>query len=93
MQSDKAFVVFRKFGYLHARVLLQKQDHIVELESKLEEIDNNESNDFFLNTRRMDENQARQTVLTELEKQLPEYGMTLRNNITYRHLCVRQTPF
>lgn len=74
MQSDEAFVLCRRFGYLHARVLLHKQDAIIDLERRLQILDDSESNAFFLSSRRMDRNADRQSVLAELESRLLEYG-------------------
>lgn len=74
MQSDREFVLFRRFGHLHARILLHKQDAIVYLEQELNELDNNDTNAFFLNSRRADQNEARHNVLAKLEPKLIEYG-------------------
>ena len=74
MQSDREFVLFRRFGHLHARLLLLKQDAIVELEQELNELDNNDSNAFFVKSRRGDQNSARHAVLAKLEPKLTEYG-------------------
>jgi hypothetical protein len=35
LDSDESFVMYRRFGILHARLLLQKQDELRELESEL----------------------------------------------------------
>ncbi len=74
MQSDKEFVLFRRFGHLHSRIFLHKQDAIICLEQELNELDNNETNAFFLNSRRADQNTARHDVLARLEPKLTEYG-------------------
>ena len=74
MHSDTQFILFRKFGQLHARILLHKQDVLVELEQRLNNLDNDETNAFFLSSRRSDENAERLTLLDELEIKLKEYS-------------------
>ena len=78
MHSDKDFVLFRRFGYLHVRVLLHKQDAIIELEHRLQQLDESESNAFFLSSRRQDGNMDRQSLIAELESKLLEYGTPMR---------------
>ena len=39
IDSDDNFMIFRRFGFLYTRVLLNKQDEIRELESRLDEMD------------------------------------------------------
>ena len=78
MQSDTNFVLFRRFGYLHARLLLHKQDVLIGLEQELNNLDDNDTNAFSLNSRRTDQNTARHNVLTELEPKLIEYGRLRR---------------
>ncbi|KAI4204083.1 MAG: hypothetical protein LQ350_001476 [Teloschistes chrysophthalmus] len=72
--SDKNFALFRRFGELHARILLYKQDELVELEQKLNDIDAAEQTAFHLNSRRDDQNLARKALLTEIEARLHVYG-------------------
>ncbi|KAL9063345.1 MAG: hypothetical protein Q9161_009519 [Pseudevernia consocians] len=50
------------------------QDVLIELEQQLTDLDNNEINAFFLNSRRSDENTARLALLSEIEVKLKEYG-------------------
>lgn len=38
--SDDQFSVYRRFGYLHSRLLLYKQDELRELEERLQTMDN-----------------------------------------------------
>ena len=49
----------------------------MELEQRLAELDNDDLNAFSLNSRRLDENGERQTLLAELEPKIKEYGKTL----------------
>ena len=78
MHSDREFILFRRFGYLHVRVLLHKQDAIIELEHRLQRLDDSESNAFFLSSRRQDGNLDRQSLIAELESRLLEYGVDIR---------------
>ena len=59
---------------MHARVLLQKQDELAEIEQRLNELDDNDVTAFFLNSRRLDGNDTRQALLDELAPKLKEYG-------------------
>jgi hypothetical protein len=75
LDSTHEFSLFRKFGYLRARVLLQKQDQLAELEEKLSALDAEEEIPYYLCTRREDKNSARQALIREIELTLQEYGM------------------
>ena len=79
MNSAREFATFRYFGRLHARILLQKQDEIIELEQRLDEIDASEPMAHHLHSRRHDQNTARQGVLREAERKLDEYSMSSRS--------------
>ena len=39
LDSDDSFMVYRRFGFLHARLLLNKQDELRELEEDLRDLD------------------------------------------------------
>ncbi|KAH5407240.1 hypothetical protein HBI88_144920 [Parastagonospora nodorum] len=61
-QSDLSFSVYRGFGYLHARILLQLQDELRVLETDLrdmDELDDNGTNKRVLSSRMKDETRAR----------------------------------
>jgi len=45
--SHESFMVYRRFGYFQARVLLEKQDELRELEEQLDDIDHDDSKDDF----------------------------------------------
>ena len=74
LHSDNQFILFRRFGHLHARILLHKQDALTELEQRLTDLDTNDANQFFLNSRRSDRNTARISLLDEIDTKLKEYG-------------------
>ena len=81
---DPSFLVYRKFGWLHNRILLHLQDELVELESDLEELDQWErltGNPKKLRCRRLDEavpeTSERRQLLTQCSEKLAEYGEQL----------------
>jgi hypothetical protein len=45
LDSDENFMVYRRFGYLHSRVLLRKQDKLRKLEDELDSYDDDDAND------------------------------------------------
>lgn len=69
--------MFRRFGWLQARVLLHKQDELIELENRLFMIDSEERTDFFLCCRRHDPCLERKALIEEAEKQLKSYSMSI----------------
>lgn len=79
--SDKDFFIFRRFSTLSARNLLYLQDELLELETRLRDIDLKESlrgtqQDLWnLHSRREDSNQARKTLMKEIRIKLQEYSM------------------
>lgn len=84
IDSDDNFMIFRRFGFLYSRVLLNKQDEIRELESRLDKMDEedyeNKSTRVCLKSRSRDEKrtcntgQTRKELLQASEKKLLEYG-------------------
>ena len=44
MDSDDNFMIYRRFGFLHSRLLLDKQDELREIEDTLDSIDKRDSN-------------------------------------------------
>ncbi|PSN60376.1 hypothetical protein BS50DRAFT_506667, partial [Corynespora cassiicola Philippines] len=82
--SDRTLCAFKKFGRLHARTLLYKQDEILELQEQLDELDSNEKTAYFLYTRRQDRNVERQDLMLKIGGKLAEYNTLLEGY--YRHL-------
>lgn len=74
--------MYRKFGWLHNRLLLHLQDEVTVLEEKLEMLDKDEainSGPVYQQSRRKDEHRAdsRRPLLLKLIKgKLKEYGRT-----------------
>ena len=70
---------YRRFGFLQARILLNKQDELRELESELKGMDNfdAESPLMVLQSREKDTvyREARTSLLTRIEDKFKEYGM------------------
>lgn len=44
MDSDDNFMVYRRFGFLYSRLLLDKQDELREIEENLDNIDTRDAN-------------------------------------------------
>jgi hypothetical protein len=74
VNSSSDFVVFRRFGQLHARYLLHLQDELAEIEQQLHELDQQEALLFNLHTRRRDQNPQRRALLQQLGDKLHAYG-------------------
>ncbi|OTA56922.1 hypothetical protein K449DRAFT_387314 [Hypoxylon sp. EC38] len=71
--SHDSFYICRRFSSLRARLLLRKQDNLSILEERLENIDRNECNPLRLGSYRRDNNEERQSVLSEIDKALSDY--------------------
>ncbi|KAI4250640.1 MAG: hypothetical protein LQ352_005325 [Teloschistes flavicans] len=76
--------VHRQQPQLHARILLYKQDELIELEHKLNDLDAAEQTAFHLNSRRDDQNLARKALITEIEARLHVYDEAMQ--VYYRQL-------
>lgn len=86
LDSDDNFMIYRRFGFLYSRVLLQKQDELRELEKTLDEMDQRDLTESdqsrrALQSRAKDQkrraipgHQTRQELLTSTEKKLYDYG-------------------
>lgn len=73
--SHPSFHVYRRFERMRARLLLIKQDGISVLESRLDQIDDQEERELFLGNRRRDRNLERKELLSALEQGLAVYVM------------------
>ena len=85
LDSDDAFMIYRHFGFLHARLLLYKQDELKEMEEKLRTMDLRDSKDAkknkCLKSRRKDDlrqdlesHEMRKHLMQRIEKKTLEYG-------------------
>lgn len=74
ISSHPTLFAFRRFATLRARLLLQKQCTISDLEMQLRQIDCNETKPMCLGSYGTDTNSARKTVLEQLDTAMAEYG-------------------
>lgn len=81
VNSDENFQIYRRFGFLQARTLLDIQNELGLLEKELDKLDRSETYDFFgrtykgaLDTARPD---RRPRILADLEKKLLDYSKIL----------------
>src|SRR5438552_8863712 len=81
LDSDENFMIYRRFGYIQARLLLEKQDEMRQLEEKLDMLyryDESHHQESIM-TRDLDEEESnpRRTVLKTIEERFCEYGKNL----------------
>jgi hypothetical protein len=79
LDSDESFMLYRRYGYLQSRILLEKQDELRLLEEQLDELDRLEMNvrPHKLFTR-MQQGDVRQGLLKKIETAFCEYGVCIR---------------
>jgi hypothetical protein len=65
---------FRRFRRARTRLLLLKQDRVVQLEEQLDKIDRDEVAGLFLGNARRDANASRKEVLSKLDEAVKDYG-------------------
>lgn len=87
LDNDEQFMIYRRFGLVHARLLLHKQDQLRRMEDDLLEMDKLDSRSDdgrrCLRSRMMDEarkphehgRESRNELLERIEKKTIEYGM------------------
>lgn len=78
INSDENFMMCRRFGFLHTRVLLYRQDEIRELEDQLIRLDeeDKDENPLWLQSRKLDdarEGGDRRALIKEIDEKLKEY--------------------
>ncbi|KAG7008239.1 hypothetical protein G7Y79_00006g018590 [Physcia stellaris] len=87
--SDESFMIFRRFGYIHARLLMQRQDELRQLEDELEEMDKvdskSDAGQLCLQSREMDDRRSRReqgasrsALLHKIEDVALRYGELLQ---------------
>jgi hypothetical protein len=78
LDSDENFMLYRRFGFLQARILLNKQDQLRELEKQLDREDkvDMKKDPGVLKSREKDVavNGRRKRILIEIEEHFKEYG-------------------
>lgn len=79
LDSDENFMLYRRFGFLQARLLLHKQDELRLLEQSLDGIDKYDASHqpMILKEREKDDKRIghRKKLLEEIEQKFGEYGM------------------
>ncbi|KAH8726018.1 hypothetical protein GQ44DRAFT_826124 [Phaeosphaeriaceae sp. PMI808] len=81
LDSDECFSVYRRFGFLQSRLLLDKQDKLRELEEALDNLDIRESNTDFKQPMTTDLTgdtiERRKDLLEEVEREFTSYANLL----------------
>ena len=76
LDSDDNFMIYRRFGYLQSRLLLEKQDDLRKLEEALDRLDTSdtkgEGKEDFLSIRR-NFGEERNKLLADIEKTWLQY--------------------
>lgn len=72
------FHLCRRFSNLRSRLLLLKQDKLSLLESQLEKVDRDEDLALYLGSLRVDKNEKRLSLLTQINDALADYGTCTR---------------
>ena len=77
-KCDPNFLILRKFGWLHTRILLHHQDELASMEEELERIDNAQflTDPVRVVSRRRDDalKSRRKELICEIEQKLRVYG-------------------
>ena len=100
LDSDEQFMIYRRFGILHARSLLYAQDELRELESRLTMLDKrddrNEDDRDYLMCRENDDDRepipgrkSRKDLLALIKQKTLEYGQLV---IQAQQLCGMNKP-
>ena len=102
LDSDDAFMVYRRFGSVFSRLLLNKQDEIRTLEAELEAMDKTDrvsGNGNYLMSRTLDvdrehlpdafNGRSRPQLIEELEKKAMEYGKQYHSSELHGRLALR----
>jgi len=75
LNIDSSFTVVRRFDFLHLRLLLEKQAHLGELESRLMKCDNEETVQLYASSCKQDGNVERRRLMEEIQVKIHDYGM------------------
>ena len=79
--SDPSFLIYRKFGWLHTRLLLYRQAELVDLENKLGKLDQKtfrDDNHVKLLSKRLDfgSSPERRDLVNKIAEKLEIYGIS-----------------
>jgi hypothetical protein len=79
LDSDENFMLYRRFGFLQARILLYKQDELRALEGELDDLDRKHEKDkpSWLLSREKDDalGGKRKQLISQIEEKFKDYGM------------------
>lgn len=75
LNIDSSFTVIRRFDYLHLRLLLEKQAHLIELERQLIKCDDEEMVQLYASSCKQDGNMQRRRLMEEIQLKIHDYGM------------------
>ena len=75
-------MIYRRFGYLQARLLLEKQEHLSRLEWHLEEMDDKDKEAqprdlITLGDDEADQSSARRELMQKIEAKFRDYGLLI----------------
>jgi hypothetical protein len=87
LHSDENFTIFRRFGYLQCRLILEKQSRLAKLECQLDKLDKQlaetKGDKFYLHTVDVPDEgigQTRAKLISKIEQTFNDYGQTLQGN-------------
>lgn len=88
LNSDDNFLIARRYGVLHTRVMLYRQDELYQLEKDLYELDKEDAvnEPLALESRKRDdrrEGQERKQLIAEIDQKLKEYGKQLAISLSW----------
>ena len=77
LDSDDNFMIFRRFGYIQTRLLLEKQARLLHLEQKLDQLDTQDEIENPMRLRTIDldsrDSEIRDDLLCHIERTFCEY--------------------
>ncbi|EWG54442.1 hypothetical protein FVEG_17320 [Fusarium verticillioides 7600] len=81
MAAHETFHILRRFSNARMRLLLHAQDRVVQLEERLDKIDNDETSPLFLSSRRRDKNYEREKTMKELHDALESLDQQIERHV------------
>lgn len=75
LSLDEYFTIVKRFDYLHMRSIAEQQDQIAELETQLNQCDDEEGIQLNLSSRRQDANGKRRDLMNQVHEKLKQYGI------------------
>jgi hypothetical protein len=86
LDSDESFKMNRQFSFIHARILLQKQDELSVMKQELDEMDQRDDSDEDAQVSQCEEEgeartdlrpDTRQSLLNRIKEKLLKYGKSI----------------